>query len=554
MSVGMRVCKAIASIAVLLLFIFSVLPLTLSAQEVQASLSSMESSLLDAVDGHRLNSRDLELENMTLSFQAYRSAGSSGANATADWILDQFAESGLEAWKESFEFRSWDIRSNSSLVIDEDGNPSTNDLIEMRTFRPEQWSWSTTESGVDGNAVLLPLPQATSRAQIGWSPIDANSWNSIDTVGKVVFVGREVRWDSGWQEAFMEKITSQKPAAVVFIWWYDWMKEIDTSFYSSSGGLPLGPLGPYFWQSHIPVGHLNFSESTYVKSLLPSHPSRTFIKIDSFDWLGTHHNILGRINGTQQNSMIVIGAHYDSVLDPGFGDNGGGLAALIELAKVLGEARDSGTYIPSCSILFVGFAAEELGMVGSAEFVKAHSNEMKTIKAVINLDCIGSERLRVSTDHSSLGLKDVVLRAASDLEVEAASVEEESSDHQSFASPSSVNQQISWSWEVDLGIDSVTPVQASVSMLSSPLTYNDLFLEIEPGWIHTDKDRSGVKGWIEVGNLSNHTKVALLSILYLDEELGGKSSSAPLELLLAGFCVIVALVALAIVLRKRRTA
>jgi len=70
---------------------------------------------------------------------------------------------------------------------------------------------------------------------------------------------------------------------------------------------------------------------------------------------------------------------------PGVNDDGSGVAAVMELARVM-----SG-YEFDKSILFVTFAGEEIGMVGSGAYAKEAKEKKQLIEAVLNNDIIGNE-------------------------------------------------------------------------------------------------------------------------------------------------------------------
>lgn len=105
------------------------------------------------------------------------------------------------------------------------------------------------------------------------------------------------------------------------------------------------------------------------------------------------YNIAGYVEGKEKNEFIVIGAHYDHVgkkgnhIYYGADDNASGTAALMELARLFGTASRSG-WIPERSILFVAFSAEELGLLGSRQFLR-YFPASDTIRAMINMDMIG---------------------------------------------------------------------------------------------------------------------------------------------------------------------
>ncbi|MFQ6061309.1 MAG: M28 family peptidase, partial [Thermoplasmata archaeon] len=71
-------------------------------------------------------------------------------------------------------------------------------------------------------------------------------------------------------------------------------------------------------------------------------------------------NIIATKPGKNINQIVVIGAHYDTIDNtPGADDNGSGIAALLELARVLGK------YSYSKTLVLVAFDMEEIGFAGS---------------------------------------------------------------------------------------------------------------------------------------------------------------------------------------------
>lgn len=106
-------------------------------------------------------------------------------------------------------------------------------------------------------------------------------------------------------------------------------------------------------------------------------------------------NVVGILNGKGvDGGIIVIGAHYDSVsidpLDanypaPGANDNASGVAALIEIARLMSTRPHSAT------VIFVAFAAEEVGRQGSRAFIQFLQSNNIQVDAMLNMDIIGSQ-------------------------------------------------------------------------------------------------------------------------------------------------------------------
>jgi hypothetical protein len=106
-------------------------------------------------------------------------------------------------------------------------------------------------------------------------------------------------------------------------------------------------------------------------------------------------NVVGRLRGTDptDNRIFIISGHLDSrnsnEMDrektaPGANDDGSGVAALIECARVMSKRSFPAT------ILFVAFSGEEQGLLGANFMSEKAKNEKWDIEAVLNNDIMGS--------------------------------------------------------------------------------------------------------------------------------------------------------------------
>ncbi len=94
-----------------------------------------------------------------------------------------------------------------------------------------------------------------------------------------------------------------------------------------------------------------------------------------------------------KDKIYIVSAHYDSrasnALDstsfaPGANDDGSGTSAVLELARVLSK------YEFDFTIMFVLFAGEEQGLLGSRHFAKKLKDSGITVLGVLNNDIIGN--------------------------------------------------------------------------------------------------------------------------------------------------------------------
>jgi hypothetical protein len=115
-------------------------------------------------------------------------------------------------------------------------------------------------------------------------------------------------------------------------------------------------------------------------------------------------NVIGILPGRDpvlRNQTVVLGAHYDHLglggfgsLDPdsngrvhnGADDNASGIAGLIQVAARLAASP------PARTTVFIAFSGEELGLLGSAHYVKEPIYPLAGTLAMVNLDMVG--RLR----------------------------------------------------------------------------------------------------------------------------------------------------------------
>ncbi len=109
----------------------------------------------------------------------------------------------------------------------------------------------------------------------------------------------------------------------------------------------------------------------------------------------TTENVLGYVEGSDlKNELIVISAHYDHLgikankVYNGADDDGSGTVAIMELAKVFSKAKKEG-HGPRRSILFVSFAGEEKGLLGSSYYVQHPEFPLANTVCDLNIDMIG---------------------------------------------------------------------------------------------------------------------------------------------------------------------
>jgi len=122
-------------------------------------------------------------------------------------------------------------------------------------------------------------------------------------------------------------------------------------------------------------------------------------------------NIVAVLTGTTQpEKRILVLAHYDSINHsasgskaaeapaPGADDDASGTAVVLELARVMSQYHFRKT------IVFIAFAGEEIGLVGSTQYAAAAKANNEQIEAVFNNDVVGANLL--GKTHSVFGVEE----------------------------------------------------------------------------------------------------------------------------------------------------
>lgn len=100
-------------------------------------------------------------------------------------------------------------------------------------------------------------------------------------------------------------------------------------------------------------------------------------------------NIIARKNGTvSPGEVIIAGAHYDTVATSGADDNASGVAAVLELARIL-KGKPSVRSIELCFFTNEEDPFFKTEVMGSREFIRKAKSEAKDIRAALVFDMIG---------------------------------------------------------------------------------------------------------------------------------------------------------------------
>jgi len=293
-----------------------------------------------------------------------RFAGTENDQKAAGYIADQFKECGLEVEIDKFSFLGWELLEEPKLKLVE---PSQGELPCVALI----YAAPTGEEGVRG---------------------------------KVEARGKRMNY-------WFREITSQDRYALIS----DSNEDVGYLF-ATDEEEPVSALGEElpFTSPQVLIGK---KHGERIKRML-ENGERVIaeLKINSrFRPGDICQNVIGTLKGKKPRSFIIISSHYDTVYDsPGANDDASAVQVLMLLAE-----RLQGRALP-CSIKFLAYGAEEIGLLGSRHYAKRlmETGTMKNVIAVINLDEIGVKKQNHRFRASNQVLKNKLVKVLKKLRAE----------------------------------------------------------------------------------------------------------------------------------------
>jgi aminopeptidase YwaD len=311
-----------------------------------------------------------------------RRTGTEGEATAANYIVNEFKKGGLVAKGTNGYLQPFDINEGKEI------NPSTfvtidgKSLVLNKDFFPLIISPNVTLEGLSSLALQESgAPWFVDLKEL----LETNANNPhFDIITSIINSTR---------------LASKKGATTVFLY-NSSDKQDGLSFYGKEK----------LETAAIPVIYLS---KDAVKKYLADESATLDVKlkVDISEKKRTGTNVVGYIdNGAP--TTVILGAHFDHLgrgedggsleaknkgqIHNGADDNASGTAALIELGRLLKNAKPKNN-----NYLLIAFSGEELGLYGSKYFAEHPTVDLSTVNYMINMDMVG--RLNDSTHVVTVG-------------------------------------------------------------------------------------------------------------------------------------------------------
>ncbi|MCE5223246.1 M28 family peptidase [bacterium] len=343
-------------------------------------------------------------ERLTLDDFEGRQSGTEENNQTANWIRNQFIEFGLKPFQNSSyfqEFKTPYYEVNSPLSFEVNNSSQT---IQME-YRKHFVVYPYSGSGMADSQVIFA----------GFGITDEESqyddYDKIQAKGKIVFIlngwpsfvavhtydGYNTRYKikNAFDHGAVGVILSPRPTDAELV-------PLNMKFASGyTYELPClyvnKNTAPTFFENN-PVTLSSLLKSIEETKKPQSIPLPVTVSFEVHITAETRNtqNVIGYLPALDPDSeeSIVIGAHYDHLgkdqitgdIFRGANDNASGTGVMLELASALSELPIA----LKTNIVFIAFSGEEEGLVGSQFYVKNPLFPLKKMRAMINLDMVGT--------------------------------------------------------------------------------------------------------------------------------------------------------------------
>lgn len=214
---------------------------------------------------------------------------------------------------------------------------------------------------------------------------------SCDITGQLVFVD-DIEKDGSYfvREKCKDKIIlstgnqykeAASAGAAALIWYND----------NQEGGLiSLGKMADRDskdWHGPLPGVSISREDALFLRRTLEKEDVQISLSIKGSFLNDVGWNVVGDLPGKEYDDrLIVLGSHYDGFdCSSSATDNASGVAVALGAMKALSKVKDKLKRRVRC-ILFSG---EELGLLGSTNYVREHKEDLDRIDFMMNTDCSG---------------------------------------------------------------------------------------------------------------------------------------------------------------------
>jgi Zn-dependent M28 family amino/carboxypeptidase len=345
--------SSVARLVVLAVVVALLVPSQVLADDINVSRGFRKAVTLEGIRAHQQ-----ALQTIADANGGTRSSGTPGYLDSVDYVVDRLEAAGYTPTVQPFEFAFYQQLAASEF---DRVSPDPETYVEGAS---EDFSAMTYSGSGDVTATVSHVTAGPGSLGPGCDAADFTGFPA----GNIALIQR-----GGC--TFKIKATNAQSAGATAV-----------VIYNNIDGNLNGTLGSP--GQTIPVIGTLQSIGLEAVAYLGGGPVTFHVKTSTASDIRTTWNVIAETHTGDPSSVVVVGAHLDSVLPgPGINDNGSGSATILEIAETFAaqdrEARNK--------LRFMWYGAEEFNLLGSTYYVNNLSaEEQSNIMAMLNFDMVGS--------------------------------------------------------------------------------------------------------------------------------------------------------------------
>ena len=343
-------------------YLFAVGPLLAVFLATPLAAQTDSSALRDAVTLQAIRAHQQALADFAAANGGTRVANSPGYDASVRYIEEKLRDAGYQVTVQPFHFLLFEETSPPTLVQTAPGSTTYAPGTDFLTVR---YSGSGSLEGVIVPTADLVMPASAEPSST--SGCEAADFPNAPAEPAVALVQRGT---CTYQQKVDNAVAAGYDAVLIFNEGQEDRRDV-------TQGTLNDPVS-------IPVVTTSFA----LGEELQAGGARVQIVIETTTEAVPTMNVIAESQGGSADSVVIVGAHLDSVTEgPGINDNGSGTAAILEIAIQM----DKLAITPANRVRFAFFGAEEWGLLGSKHYVdQLTSEELSKIVLNLNYDMLGS--------------------------------------------------------------------------------------------------------------------------------------------------------------------
>lgn len=387
-----------------LIFIFSFFAFNFSPQSRNATLTPEENFNLVL---HSISSTDIYqyIKEITNDKYKGRLTGSEGYQEAAEWVEGKFKEFGLKPHGDNSTYFQYFnlpyilVKKPSYVALD---IPVKNDTIRKYYKYEDEFMPGSTSGSGKITAEVVYVGYGVTAPELNY-----DDYKNVDVKGKIVLMEREVPVNPDKNPELFKKWRSYsfhqyklenavKHGAIGMLYNYGPIANPNNAYnahfiYSHVGDVVVNDIFKGTGKSHKEV------IEKIAKELKPQSfytgKAATIQNTTEYHSDGKAPTVIGYVEGSDpqlKNQFIIISAHLDHVGQsyetvPGANDNASGVAAMMGAAKALANPA---IHLKR-SVMFIAFAGEEDGVLGSKYYLEHPLVPLKNTVGLMNIDGVG---------------------------------------------------------------------------------------------------------------------------------------------------------------------